>query len=105
MANFKESNRYTNGLITKNRSGKDFLILRRPLKLQESDGDVFIELTQEYEFRPDLIAHKAYGNSDLWWVICEVNQVYDPFFQLKMGMILRIPELSRVLAAIEALGT
>lgn len=105
MANFKNLSRYTNGQVTKNRSGKDLLILRRPLNLAEDDGDVFVMVTQELEKRPDLVAAKAYDNPDLWWVIYEFNGIRDPFFDLKQGMLLRIPALDRVLEAIEALGT
>ena len=103
MANFKALSRYGGGLIIKNRSDKDFLTLRRPLNLQEEDGDVFVTVTQELEKRPDLVAEKAYGNPDLWWVIYEFNGIRDPLFNLKAGMILRIPELERVLQAIEEL--
>lgn len=105
MANFKPQSRYTNGLVTKNRSGKDFLILRRPLNLAEDDGDVFVMVTQELEKRPDLVAAKAWDNPELWWVIYEFNGIRDPFFDLKAGMLLRIPQLDRVLLAIESLGT
>ncbi len=105
MANFKGLSRYSGGLITKNRSDKDFLILRRPLNLIEEDGDVFVTVTQELEKRPDLVAEKAYGNPDLWWVIYEFNGIRDPLFNLKQGTILRIPALERVLLAIEELET
>lgn len=105
MANFKGLSRYSGGLITKNRSDKDFLILRRPLNLNEEDGDVYVTVTQELEKRPDLVAEKAYGNPDLWWVIYEFNGIRDPLFNLKQGMILRIPALERVLLAIEELET
>lgn len=105
MANFKNLSRYTGGQVTKNRSDKDFLILRRPLNLKEDEGDVFVQVTQELEKRPDLVASKAYGNPDLWWVIYEFNNIRDPFFDLKAGMLLRIPALERVLTAIDQLGS
>lgn len=104
MANFKGLSRYTGGQVIKNRSGKDVLVLRRPLNLTEDDGDVFVQVTQEMEKRPDLVASKAYNNSDLWWVIYEFNNIRDPFFGLKAGMLIRIPALERVLAAIDELG-
>lgn len=103
MANFKRLSRYTGGILEKNRSGKEFLVLRLPLNLEPSDGDVFVEITQDLIQRPDLIAHKAYGNASLWWVIYEFNGIRDPLFELKMGQIIRIPELERVLKAIEEL--
>jgi len=103
MANFKRLTRYTGGELSTNRSGKEFLILRRPLGLVESDGDTFVQITQEYLNRPDLISDKAYGTPDLWWVIYEFNGIRDPLFELKIGTILRIPEKEKVLSAIENL--
>lgn len=105
MSNFKKLSRYTGAVVTKNRSGKDFLILRQPLNLEKSDGDVFVTITQDIEKRPDLISAKAYGIPDLWWVIYEFNGIRDPLFDLQTGQILRIPELDRVLDALANLET
>jgi hypothetical protein len=103
MANFKRLTRYTGGEIQTNRSNKTFLVLRRPLELEPSDGDTFVQITSEYVNRPDLISYKAYGTVDLWWVIYEFNGISDPLFELKLGAILRIPEKDRVLRAIQNL--
>jgi len=105
MANFKKNSRYTNGIIATNRSNKDFLVLRKAIKLEEDSTDTFIIVTQEMEKRPDLVSYNAYGVSELWWVIYEINQIRDPLFDLKSGQILRIPSLDRVLEAIDKLGT
>jgi len=105
MANFKINTRYTNGIITKNANGEDFLVLRRPLNLEESSGDTFVTITKDLTKRPDLIAFKAYGNVDLWWVIYEYNGLHDPFVDLKEGSVIRIPEKTRVLDAIKQMGT
>lgn len=103
MANFKRTSRYANGMAITNREGQKFLILRKTLNLEENAGDVFITVTQDLEKRPDLVSFKAYGNFELWWVIYEFNGIRDPFFDLRMGMILRIPALERVLTAINEL--
>jgi len=103
MANFRRLSRYTGGILEKNRSGQDFLTLRLPLNLQPSDGDVFVEITQDLLNRPDLISYKAYGTPDLHWAIYEFNGIRDPLFELQIGQILRIPEINRVLLAIQNL--
>jgi hypothetical protein len=105
MANFKSNTRYTNGIIATNRAGKDFLVLRKSLKLEEDSTDTFIIVTQQYEKRPDLVSNDAYGTTDLWWAIYEFNNIRDPLFELKSGQILRIPALDRVLEAIGQLGS
>lgn len=104
MANFKKLTRYTNGVVSKTRSGQNFLILRKALDLSESDGDVFVTITQDLTQRPDLISQKAYGTPDLWWVIYEFNGIKDPLFGLKIGQILRIPQIDRVLDAIASMN-
>ena len=38
------------------------------------------------------IAHQAYGDSKLWWIISDVNNMEDPF-DLEPGMSLLIPDL------------
>lgn len=103
MANFRRLTRYTGGVLSTDRSGNDFLVLRRPLNLEPKEGDVFVQIDAELENRPDLVAQKAYGNPRLWWVIYEFNGIRDPLFELRRGTILRIPEQERVIAAVEAL--
>jgi hypothetical protein len=103
MANFRQYSRYISGKIATNRSGQNFLVLRRPLNLIPASGDIFVTVTQEMEHRPDLVAQSAYGNPDLWWVIYEFNGIRDPLFGLRAGQILRLPELERVLGAIQDL--
>jgi hypothetical protein len=103
MANFKRLSRYTGGTVTKNRSLQDFLILRKPLNLKEGEGDIFVEITQDLEQRPDLIAQKAYEDPNLWWVVFEFNEIRDPLFDLVAGQLIRLPALDRVLEAVEEL--
>lgn len=104
MARFKTNNRYTNGFIDINRTGTRFLVLRVPLKLEPAADDVFVTLTQDLIARPDLISYKAYGVSDLWWVIYEFNGIRDPLFGINLGQNLRIPAIDRVLTAIANLN-
>ena len=104
MANFKTNTRYTNGEIANNTEDKEFLVVRKPLKLAKDRGDVYLTVTQDYLYRWDLLAYKAYGDYTLWWVIAEYNNIRDPLFDMKIGQTIVIPQLSRVLAAINKLG-
>jgi hypothetical protein len=104
MARFKENSRYTGGIVSKNRSNKQFLVLRQPLNLQPDDGDIFVTVTKELVNRPDLVSTKTYAIPDLWWVIYEFNNINDPLFGLNTGQILRLPQLERVLTAISNLA-
>lgn len=104
MAVFKRNTRYTNGKSSQTREGKKFLLLRKQLILGSDPGDTFISIKQEDISRPDLISHKAYGTYNLWWAIMEYNKIQDPIFELKEGQILKIPELERLLKAINNLN-
>lgn len=37
------------------------------------------------------ISYKIYNTIDLWWLICKFNEVKNPFDELTVGRILRIP--------------
>ena len=105
MANFKDLNRYTNGIITITRGNSQFLVLRKPLTLKADNTDILVTIRQDQTKRLDLISQLAYGTPGLWWVIAEFNGIRDPMFDLKSGQILRIPSIDRVLQAIGTLNT
>jgi hypothetical protein len=50
-------------------------------------------IIQEDLQRPDLIAHKVYDNVNLWWFICFINQIVNPFDELVVGEVLIIPSI------------
>jgi hypothetical protein len=57
------------------------------------DGSQLYLVTSAEKNRLDLIALKFYGSSDLWWVICYMNNISDPL-NLPIGKSLIIPVLS-----------
>lgn len=104
MANFKPGSRYTNGVFTLNNQDQEFLTLRQNLIISESGQDLFFTVEGRHIQRPDLIAHEAYGRTELWWVIADINDIRQPIFDLVIGQELRIPPLTLVLDAIERLN-
>ena len=42
----------------------------------------------------DSLALNYYGNPTLYWVICDFNNIQDPFTDLKVGQKIKIPTLS-----------
>lgn len=104
MAKFKKFTRYTNGNTFTTRDDKKFLVLRKKLKLEPGDNDIFVKITSEFINRPDKVAFTAYGDTKLWWVIYEFNNISDPFFDLKLEQIIRLPSKDRLLEAITKLN-
>lgn len=100
MANFKDTSRYFGKEVKENRNGKLFLPLKNILNLKESSNDTFFTITGDIVRRPDIISFAVYNDPDYWWAIYEYNEIKDPFFDLKAGQTLRIPNLDRLKEAI-----
>ena len=45
--------------------------------------------------RIDLIAYRYLGRADLWWVICDYNDIFFPL-ELEIGTVLRVPSADHV---------
>ena len=53
----------------------------------------YYRVAQEDLMRPDLISQKAYGTVSFWWVICLVNDLSNPFTDLEVGTLLKVPNI------------
>lgn len=60
------------------------------LDIPKHGDDNFFSVTIKYANRLDLIAHKFYSDSKLWWVIAKANNITDPL-EVPLNTILRIP--------------
>jgi hypothetical protein len=63
---------------------------RNPLGPDILDGVQTVEHRLSVGERLDTLAHRYYGDSELWWVIALANRIKDPF-SLSVGAHLRIP--------------
>lgn len=45
--------------------------------ISSSNSDRFYVITKGTEYRPDLVAKRAYGNVGYWWKILEANGMMD----------------------------
>ena len=59
--------------------------------IASSPNDRFYVITATTEYRPDLVAQKAYGDVRLWWKILEANNMKD-IWDFKSGTNIVIPE-------------
>ncbi len=72
-------------------------------QVEFSDEDQYIQLTAEEAKRLDLVAFRAFGDSELDWVILQANNIDLPN-QLVEGQFIRIPArvtVDRILAQSE----
>jgi hypothetical protein len=56
------------------------------------------KIKNQYEYRPDLIAHLFFGNSRLWWVIVEYNEFFDGPKDFYTDRVIKIPDPDQVVS-------
>ena len=52
--------------------------------------DKYTVIPEGYAYRPDLVSTKVYGYPDSWWLIMEVNGIYD-INDFVAGKTIRLP--------------
>ena len=69
------------------------IMVNRNIPMQPSD--VYWEITQVYQYRPDLLAYDLYSDSRLWWVFAQrnPNRLKDPYFDFVAGVGIYVPKL------------
>ena len=72
----------------------EFLGMRQPIDTSPRDDDQFHEVVEGD--RVDLIAYRYLGSAELWWIICDFNEIVFPL-ELRIGATLRIPSIESVL--------
>ena len=63
------------------------------IEIPHHSDDKYFSVTAKYVNRLDLISHKFYNESKLWWVIAKANGISDPL-EIPLNKILRIPAIS-----------
>ena len=80
---------YSTGIV--NNQFLDVMV-NRPIPFQPSD--IYWEIVQVYEYRPDLLAYDLYADSRLWWVFASrnPNRLKDPYFDFVAGVGIYLPK-------------
>ena len=75
-----------------NQSG--YLDILKPRPVPANRDDIVFEITTEFTYRPDLLAHITYGRKDLWWVFAQRNLdiLKDPVFDFVAGTKIFLPD-------------
>jgi len=72
---------------------QEFIGTRQPIDTMPRPDDVFHTVVDGD--RIDLIAYRYLGRTELWWVICDYNDIFYPL-ELLSGQVLRIPSREHV---------
>lgn len=70
-----------------------------PINLSYDSTDMIIIVTSEYHNKPGKLANDLYGTPRLSWIFryYNPNQISDIIFDLKAGMVLRVPTKDHLL--------
>lgn len=93
---FNHDNPYTTGFIMVYNEG-DSSLERFPIKYKQSINDK-LHMVTTWDTLSDL-AYDFYGSSKWWWLIADVNNVFDPF-NLTPHKELIIPNLNDIMASL-----
>jgi len=93
-----KNGRYTLGGTTEVSAWALETWIKNPIKSDPSDIVYFVE--QKYEGKPQLLGYVFYGDTGLWWIICQYNGILDPIEEIVAGKLLLIPTIERVKAQI-----
>jgi hypothetical protein len=76
------------------------VMTNRPIP-KESD-DILFKINSTYQYRPDLLAHDLYDNSNLWWVFYQrnPNTLQKPPLDFKVDTMIYIPKISTLQTAL-----
>ena len=78
-----------------NLSQKGFLVNDIKQRISFND-DIIYEIPLIYQYRPDRIATKFYGNPTLFWVLVYVNDISDSPEGFYFGRKIRVPRIERI---------
>lgn len=59
--------------------------------------DIIFEIPLEFQYRPDLIANKFYGDPTLYWVLVYVNNISNSPEYFSQGVTIRVPQFARII--------
>lgn len=84
----KGASQYNNAYALKYNDG-DYSLEAKPPVVPESPND--IQHTVKDGETLQNIAFRYYGDSGKWYIIAEANKILNPFKELEMGTLIRIP--------------
>jgi hypothetical protein len=68
--------------------------------LPPDPSDIVYFVEKKYEGFPHLLGYVFYGDTGLWWLICQYNGIIDPMAEIVEGKALLLPTLDRIKAQV-----
>lgn len=67
------------------------------INFENSDDDISIVISPDFDRRPDLLAKAVYGKQQLMWMILQFNNILDINTEFVAGKLIVIPSQARAL--------
>ena len=98
MAIYNHNSPYFNTDIVKNQ----FLDIMIDRPIPRDPLDIYWQITETYNLRPDLLAYDLYNDAGLWWVFAQrnPNRIKDPLFDFTAGTYIFLPQLTNLKTAL-----
>ena len=64
--------------------------------MQSHPTDIVYYVESQYVNKPHMLGYVFYGDTGLWWVICQYNGILDPITEIIEGKLLMIPLKERI---------
>jgi hypothetical protein len=71
----------------------EFIGVRVRIDTTQQPDDIFHTVVEGD--RIDLLAYKYFGRVELWWIICDYNDIFFPL-DIEPGTVLRLPSVEQV---------
>lgn len=78
-------------LTSKEDNNEIFISTREIPEPFAREDDVYHKLEVHEVGRLDKLSQKYYNTPMLWWVIAQANDIFDPFKEIPIGTLIRIP--------------
>ena len=95
--------RYKKHLRILEDSDEQYIETYEPPTIEKSSTDVYHLVTLADVNRLDLVSYQYYKTPLLWWIIAEASEINDPF-NVPLGTVLRVPQLSQIYQLINTLN-
>lgn len=77
-----------NGIATQDLAG--FALASTVEMIDETSGFIN-EIDQNVKHDPSIMAWNVYTNEQMWWILCLVNNIVDPFAETPEGRLILVP--------------
>lgn len=68
--------------------------LQTDLSRSDLRVDRTITITDDTQYRPDILSKVAFGSYHFGWYLMDYNNILDPYEELKTGVVLKIPNIT-----------